>query len=68
MSKILPYLIHSNQSAFVKGRNIEEPLSIIQGIKDYVKIENKPILLFAADFEKSYSYSEAAQRIVVIAY
>ena len=58
LSKILPYIVHQNQSGFVRGRTIEEPLFIIQSIMDQVKLDGKSLLLFAADFEKAFDSIE----------
>jgi len=58
MADTLPYLVHPDQAAFIKGRNIDEPIMIIQDVMDYVKTKNKSLLLFAADFEKAFDSIE----------
>ena len=58
ISKILPYIIHENQSGFVKGRTIDEPISVIQTIIEQVKLRDKSLLFFAADFEKAFDSIE----------
>ena len=35
MIKLIPKLIHPNQAAFVKGRNIEEPLRYIADLFEF---------------------------------
>lgn len=40
LKKALPYLIRSNQKAFVKGRSIFDPIRIIDDIVYYTKRNN----------------------------
>lgn len=54
LAEILPSIIHSNQTAFVKDRNIDEPIRLIEDLMDYTLSGNHPLLLFAADFEKAF--------------
>jgi len=58
LNRILPSLISPDQAAFLKGRNIDEPLRLIQDMMDYAKSKNVPSLLFAADFEKAFDSIE----------
>jgi len=51
---LLPNIIHQDQSAFVKGRNIEEPIRLIEDILNYAKDKDLSLILFAADFEKAF--------------
>ena len=51
---ILPKLIDQEQFAFVKGRNIEEPIRLIDDIMHYTKSKNLEHIVFAADFEKAF--------------
>jgi hypothetical protein len=57
LNNILP-LVHHDQAAFIKNRRIEDPLTTIQDIMDYVKAKNKSLLIFAADFEKAFDSIE----------
>ena len=59
MIDVLPKLIHPNQAAFVKGRNIDDPLRFLVDLFDYVENdENSPFILFAADFQKAFDSIE----------
>ncbi|RUA06506.1 MAG: hypothetical protein DSY43_01870 [Gammaproteobacteria bacterium] len=56
---LLPKLIHPNQAAFVKGRNIDDPLRFLADLFDYVENnEDKSYILFAADFQKAFDSIE----------
>ena len=37
LEKVLPYIIHANQNAFVKGRSIFDALRTIDDVVDYSK-------------------------------
>ena len=52
--KVITNLIHSDQTAYVKGRYIRESVRLISDILEYT--ENKVIeaILFSADFEKAF--------------
>ena len=54
MTKILPKLIHDDQSAFVSGRFIGEPIRLVSDIMEYVDKENSSGVLFAADFAAAF--------------
>jgi hypothetical protein len=55
----MPNLIHRNQAAFVKGRNVDDPLRFIADLFEYVEYsENSPFILFAADFQKAFDSIE----------
>jgi len=55
---ILPSVIHPNQVAYIKDRNIEEPIKFIEDLLDHTLAENESLLLFAADFEKAFDSIE----------
>ena len=54
LEKILPTLISNEQSAFVGGRNIGEPIRLITDILYQTRTRNIPGLLFAADFQAAF--------------
>jgi len=58
LTKILPKLVHPNQAAFVKGRNIEEPLRYIADLFEYSVVNEASYTLFAADFQKAFDSVE----------
>ena len=58
MRKVIPLLIHSDQTAYVKGRYIGESVGIIEDILDYADQENLDGILFAADIEKAFDSFE----------
>ena len=51
---VLQTLIHGSQTGFLKGRYIGENIRVIFDIIDYLNENNKPGLLFFADFEKAF--------------
>ena len=57
LEKVLPYIIHADQNAFVKGRSIFDALRIIDDV-DYTKRNCLPGILLAIDFEKAFDTLE----------
>jgi hypothetical protein len=55
---LLPKLIHPNQSAFVKGRSIEEPLRFLSDLFDYIEDKQESWILCAIDFQKAFDSIE----------
>ena len=58
LEKVLPYIIHANQNAFVKGRSIFDALRTIDDVVDYTKRNCLPGILVAVDFEKAFDTLE----------
>ena len=58
MRKVIPLLIHPDQTAYVKGRCIGESVRIIEDIIDHADQENLDGILFAADIEKAFDSVE----------
>jgi len=54
INKILPEIIHANQSGYVKGRFIGEAARSILDVMDFTKKENIPGILLFIDFEKAF--------------
>ena len=52
--KVLPKIIHGDQSAFVKGRFIGEPIRLVSDVLYYTKENNLQGILFGADFESAF--------------
>ena len=46
LKRVLPNLIHENQSGYIPGRNIYENIRSILDIMEYTKDSNKPGILF----------------------
>ena len=51
---VLSSLIHSDQTAYVKGRYIGESVRLIDDILEYTESNDIEVLLFSADFEKAF--------------
>ena len=58
MRKVIPLLIHPDQTACVKGRYIGESVRIIEDILDHADQENLDGILFAADIKKAFDSVE----------
>ena len=58
MSKVLTKLVDPDQAAFVKGRNIEDSIRLIDDIMDFTIKNDESVILFAADFEKAFDSIE----------
>ena len=54
IKNILPSIISSSQSGFIKGRYIGENVRLIQECINYFNNTNKSGLIFFADFEKAF--------------
>ena len=55
---ILPFLIHSDQTGFVKGRYIGENIRLINDIMETTKSQNLPGILTSLDFRKAFDSLE----------
>ena len=58
LEPILPSLIHSDQTGFVKGRYIGENIRLINDIMQTTKIHNLPGILTSLDFRKAFDSLE----------
>ena len=58
MSKVLTKLFDPDQAAFIKGRNIEDSIRLIDDIMDFTMKNDESLILFAADFEKAFDSIE----------
>ena len=56
--KVLPEIIHCNQTGYVSGRSIGEAARSILDIMDYMKTCDIPGLLLFIDFEKAFDSLE----------
>lgn len=54
MNRLLPALIHNNQSGYIPDRNISENTHSIMDIMQYTKVKKLPGLLLFIDFEKAF--------------
>ena len=52
--KVLPEIIHCNQTGYVKGRFIGEAARAIMDVMDHTKKQNTPGILLFIDFEKAF--------------
>ena len=54
IKKILPKIISTDQTAYISERYIGEPSRTIADVLYYTKFQNKPGILFAADFAAAF--------------
>lgn len=54
IKKVLPNVISSEQTGFMKGRYIGENVRLIFEIIEYAEEYNQPCLLFFSDYEKAF--------------
>ena len=54
LEKVLPYIIHHNQNAFVKGRTIFDAVRTINDVLDFTEVKGYQGILIAIDFEKAF--------------
>ena len=52
--KVITNLIHSDQTAYVKGRYIRESVCLISDILEYTESKGIEAILFSADFDKAF--------------
>ena len=58
LKKVIPQIIHYDQTAYVQGRNIGESIRLIGDLIDHADKENLDGMLFAADIEKAFDSLE----------
>ena len=58
LKKVIPQIIHYDQTAYVQGRNIGESVRLIGDLIDHADKENLDGMLFAADIEKAFDSLE----------
>jgi len=58
MVNVLPKIIHSSQTGYVKGRYIGESIRTITDIMSFTETQNIPIFAVFLDFEKAFDYIE----------
>jgi hypothetical protein len=54
LAKVMDSVISSNQSAFIKGRNLVDGVVIVNEVVDWAKKAKKDCLIIKVDFEKAY--------------
>ena len=54
LKKVLPIIIHTNQTGFMKDRYIGFNIRLILDLIEYAEQENKPGMIFSIDFEKAF--------------
>ena len=54
LSNVLPSIINSDQTAYIKGRYIGENIRTVSDIVDYCKAKNMTSVLLLIDFEKAF--------------
>ena len=58
LSAVVKNLIHSDQTGFLKGRNIQDNLRIIQDVVDYAQVNSIGGILVALDFKAAFNSIE----------
>jgi hypothetical protein len=54
LAKVMYSIISSNQSAFIKGRNLVDGVLIVNEVVDWMKKTKTECFIFKVDFEKAY--------------
>ena len=58
LEAVLPTIVHTDQTGFIKGRYIGENIRLINDVMEYTKIENKGGILTSLDFKKAFDSLE----------
>ena len=58
LKKILPSIIHTTQSGFVKGRSIADHIRLIDDIINLSKQQNTPGMIVSLDYQKAFDSVE----------
>ena len=58
MEPLLPNLVHTDQTGFIKGQYIGENIRLITGIMEHTKSESIPGILVSLDFQKAFDSLE----------
>ena len=58
MEPLLPNLVHTDQTGFIKGRYIGENIRLIIDIMEHTKSESIPGILVSLDFQKAFDSLE----------
>jgi len=58
IKKVLPNIVHHNQTGYIKDRFIGETVRSILDVTDFTKKENSPALLIFIDFQKAFDTLE----------
>ena len=59
ISKLLPKLIHEDQTGYVKGRNIGDNIRLIKDIMKITALGNNPGMAILIDFKKAFDSVKA---------
>ncbi|GAU21871.1 hypothetical protein TSUD_33680 [Trifolium subterraneum] len=54
LAKVIDKVISSNQSAFIKGRNLVDGVLVVNEVVELAKKTKRECLIFKVDFEKAY--------------
>ena len=54
LEKVLPYIIHRDQNAFVKGRTMFDAVTTINDVMDFTEMKGCKGIMSAVDFEKAF--------------
>ena len=54
LQKVLPYLIHEDQTGYIQGRYIGTNIRLIEDIISFTELTHTPGIIMAVDFEKAF--------------
>ena len=63
IESLLPNLVHSDQTGFIKGRYIGQNIRLIIDIMEHTKSQNIPSILVSLDFQKAFDSLEWSFRM-----
>ena len=58
LEAVLPTIVHTDKTGFIKGQYIGENIRLINDVMEYTKIENKGGILTSLDFKKAFDSLE----------
>jgi hypothetical protein len=58
MSRVLPHLIHSDQTAFIPQRHISASVLTLKLLTEFSHLSNSPLIICLCDFAKAYDSAD----------
>ena len=63
IESVLPKLIHSDQTGFIKGRFIGQNVRLLNDLLDYTDVKKIPGILLFIDFEKAFDVDDSINHV-----